>query len=299
MRRLKPIRPRTGIIVFAGQGDRRLDARLDHHPLFKRNLSLISELCGQQIPLPSGLNENSSQIERQLALTAHHISTFDCLKDLDYELVAAAGISLGEFAAAMVTGALSRDQGYQAVLARAQCMQEYAREGTMMAVLGLNMDSLTRLLMNSRHKGVYVSVTYSERVHLLSGTEADLRRIQTEVQHLGARTAPVPSGIPSHCILMDKVIPCLSAALQKLFWAVPSLPWVSGIDGFVTRDAETIRLRLIRQTVEPVSWPRVHNTLSYLHANIIDGGPGHSVSRLVRASPGLVVVASSADIKPL
>ncbi len=298
MRRLKPVEPRRGIIVFAGQGDTRLDTRFDQHPVFKDNLLALSDLCGQKIPSLSALSENSSQIERQMSLIAYHMSTLECLSDMDFELIAAAGISLGEFAAAMATGALSREDGYQAVLARAQCMQEYARKGTMIAVLGLNSTCLAELVMNSRYKGVYVSVTYTERVHLLSGSSEDLQAIRTQIAQLGGRTMPVPSGIPSHCILMDAVIPCLTQSLQNLRWGVPGIPWISGIDGFVTRNPAEIQFRLIRQTVEPVSWPHVHNTLAYLHPNIIDGGPGHVVSRLVKSSPSLWILASGDDIKP-
>ncbi|MCL4493777.1 MAG: acyltransferase domain-containing protein [Firmicutes bacterium] len=298
MGRLKPVGPRRGIIVFAGQGDTRLDTRLDRHPVFVRALADVSELCGQKIPPPSALGENSSQVERQMALAAYHMSAFDCLKDLGYEPVAAAGISLGEFAAAMVSGALSRVQGYKAVLARARCMQEYAGQGTMMAVLGLRMDVLSVLLRDAAWKVIYVSATYGDRVHLLSGSHDDLGAIRAEVANRGGRTVPVPSGIPSHCILMERVVPCLTSALQNLLWTNPEIPWISGIDGFVTRDAAKIQFRLVRQTVEPVSWPHVHNTLSYLHANVIDGGPGHSVSRMAKSSPGLFVVASSDDIKP-
>ncbi|MDA8194383.1 MAG: acyltransferase domain-containing protein [Thermaerobacter sp.] len=294
---LKPRRPKQGVVIFPGQGDWRLDDKSAHHPAIRRALAEASELCGQWIPPVSAVTAASSQVERQLALIATSVGGFEGLTDLGFEPVAAGGISLGEFAAAVVSGALSRDQGYRAVLARARCMEQFAYHGTMMAVLGWEMETLTRWLRDRFGDCVYVSATYGERTHLLSGTRDDLDSVRVLLRRGGVHTAPVPAGIPSHCRLMARALPCLTAAFRDLVWNRPTIPWISGMDGFITRDPHEIQSRLAQQTVEPVSWPKVRRTLWYIHNNVIDGGPGHSISRLVKAGPELFLVANSDDIK--
>ncbi|MCY0863651.1 MAG: ACP S-malonyltransferase [Sulfobacillus sp.] len=291
--------PKDGVVaLFPGQGDVHMGKDGWHrHPIVQEIFRDASDIAGRPIPAPSDLAPESPQVERQLSLMAASLGRWEMIRQEGVSIVAAGGISLGEYAAAVATGALSRADGFRAVWARGRCMDRYARAGDMLAVLGLDTDNLRQALQDVT-ADAYIACIYGPRHHLVSGTDSALPQVRLRLSQPGIRVVTVPTGIPSHCPLMAAVVPCLYRAFKALDWRPLSIPWLSGVDGQATRRVVTVRERLVRQTVEPVHWLHIVHTLRYVHNRVMDIGPGQSVSRLLKNQPGLALIPYRERIMP-
>lgn len=266
------IRP---IAIFPGQGDPRLrlSPALARHPHVQAVFQRAHHLLGYAVPSP----EDASPPLQQLALFTASMAVWELLGP-NTNITAIAGISLGEYAAAVAAGALSFEDGLQLVEARTQCMAQWASPGNMMAILGISCDQ-----WQSHQAEVFLACRYGPTEHIVSGPVPALSRLGALVSQLGGRVVAVNAGIPSHSPYMAPALPCLKRVMDRLDWRRSKIPWISTMDGRVTRHPTAIKERLLAQIVSPVNWPKATAIMQFVgHHQYLDIGPGHSVSRLLR-----------------
>jgi [acyl-carrier-protein] S-malonyltransferase len=119
----------------------------------------LSKLCFE------GPEEELKQtIHTQPALYVTSCAALSALKtNVDFEPFAAAGHSVGEYAAHYAAGTIEFEAGFKLVRRRAELMQEAARSrpGTMAAVLGLDADSTRKACEDARDSGVVTVANYN------------------------------------------------------------------------------------------------------------------------------------------
>lgn len=230
--------------------------------------------------------ELDDTLKQQTAIFTTGLAGLRVAQSLGFSPELAAGVSLGEYAAAVAAGTLSFEDGLKAVYGRSLCMKAYAQEGGMAAILGVPGDDLTELVdeinRTSPHP-LYLACYYGIAEHVVSGHRTALATLEAKMAARKGRMIALAITIPSHCPMMADVLPCLETVLDGLDWRVPTIPWISGFDGIITTDPGVIRHRLISQPIEPVHWPTAVQAITERGwTSYLELGPGDTVSRLVR-----------------
>src|SRR6267143_3456097 len=154
------------------------------------------------------------------------------LKRREIEPAAAAGHSIGEYAALAAGGAVGAPRVIKAVVDRGRAMAEAIPAGTssMSAVLGLDSQAVEVALagMNDAWPANYNTPTQT----VIAGTTAGLEVAGRRLQAAGAkRVVPLNVSAAFHTPLMAPAAERLRAALDKIDWRTPRLPVMANLTG--------------------------------------------------------------------
>ena len=218
--------------------------------------------------------------------------------------VAAAGHSLGEYAAHVVAGTISFSDAVASVRQRGRFMQEAvpAGEGAMAAVLGLD---------RARLEGVCVSAAGTEIVScanfngpgqiVIAGHAAAVARACEAALAAGAKRAvPLQVSAPFHCALMEGAAARLAPVLERLVFNDPAIPVYTNVDAAPVRTAGDAREALVRQVASCVRWEEeVERMLADGIDTFVEFGPGRVLAGLIRRIRKDAVVMSVSDLAGL
>lgn len=166
----------------------------------------------------------------QCGLFAVEYALAQTLIEIGVTPVAVAGHSIGEYAAAAVSGLLSLDEAAALVAVRARATEDLIAGGVggMLSVVG-DEDRLASWL--DGRDDVWLAVENAPGRVVLSGTTAALRAAQDELPGLGFTCRPVPVTHPFHSPLMLPVARRLDAAAADLGVRTPTVPLASNLTG--------------------------------------------------------------------
>jgi len=215
---------RRNVFVFPGQGSQWLGmgrALLKASPGFREALTD----CDLQIRKETGwsvldlLNapteEFPDRIEQvQPTLWAMQVALAETWRTMGVEPEVCLGHSMGETAAARVSGALSPADAAAVICRRSRLMQRVAGQGAMLAV-ELSAAEANRLLREYRGR-VCVAVENAPRATVLAGDADALREIGAALNERGVYSRLVKVDVASHSSVMDVLRDDLLAELADL-----------------------------------------------------------------------------------
>ena len=201
--------------------------------------------------------------------------------------VAAAGHSLGEYAAHVVAKTLSFEDAVRIVRHRGRFMQESVPEGAgaMAAILGLDRQSVERVCARAA-EGEVVSCANANgpgQIVIAGHTDAVRRACEAAVAAGALRAIPLQVSAPFHCVLMEPAALRLSAVLASVTFCDPSIPVYTNVDAAPVRSAAASRDALVRQVASPVRFEE--EILKMAQDGIdtfVEFGPGRVLAGLVR-----------------
>lgn len=220
----------------------------------------------------------------------------------------AAGHSLGEYTAHVVTGTFPFADAVRTVRNRGRYMQAAVApgEGAMAAILGLPAarindlcaqvsDELTRpsaadptdtIAQAASPNSVVVSpANYnSPDQTVISGAKAAVERAAQLCKEAGAkRTVMLPVSAPFHCALMAPAQASLATDLESLKFTDPAIPVIANVDArAITRDMDA-RDCLVRQVTGSVRWVEcVEHLIRQGVTHFVEVGPGRVLCGLMR-----------------
>ena len=200
----------------------------------------------------------------------------------DISLQAAAGLSLGEYTALYVAGALEFEDAVRLVFKRGQFMQEAAQAfpGSMVSIMGLSPDAVAELCGQAAEGEVLTPANYNCPGQIvISGTKSACARAVRVVEQSGTgRAVPLKVAGAFHSDLMKPAAEKLKAELDSTDFASPLVPVISNVETTAHGSAERIRDLLYRQVFSPVRWQA---SIEFL---IRDG-----IERFVEVGPGRVL----------
>jgi [acyl-carrier-protein] S-malonyltransferase len=201
--------------------------------------------------------------------------------------VAAAGHSLGEYAAHVVAGTLSFEDAVRVVRQRGRFMQEAVPEGqgAMAAILGLNRPAVERLCVAAAH-GEVVSPANANGPGqvVIAGHAGAVKRACEAAPAAGAKRALLlPVSAPFHCALMEPAAARLAPVLDAVTFCDPSIPVYTNVDGAAVRTGGAARDALVRQVASMVRWDEEISKMADDGIDtFVEFGPGRVLAGLVR-----------------
>lgn len=261
-------------LLFPGQGSHfaGMDEPYRGHPLFQRGLELLG------FDPFAGLQQGTR--EQQPAIFLCSVTAWEQQRAELGEPIAAAGHSLGEYAALVAADALAFEDALLLVDERARAMADAAAltPGGMVAMLGGDADAVRELaaelglvVANDNAPGQLVLAGHRDRLD----TAAERAREQT-----GARSRVLDVAGAFHSELMEPAAARLSAALERTPVQAARFPVYS--NGSVTPFSD-VRAELAQNMLAPVRWRETLLALQALGADhFAELGPGEVLTGLVR-----------------
>jgi [acyl-carrier-protein] S-malonyltransferase len=293
--------------LYPGQGSQKpgmgADVLESEPELYGRYLSEADAVSGLPIKQYSleGPPETLTRTDvAQPALFALSLAITEAAREKGLRPSFVAGHSLGEYTAAVASGALSVDDGMQLVSLRGRLMNEAQTErpGAMAAVIGLAADDLHGLCEQASVVGAVAPANLNSPTQIVvSGEEAAVERLMELATEAGAeKVVRLQVGAAFHSVLMVPVQEQMAAAMEDVSWSDPETPLASNASGGIITTGEEVRGALIAQIASPVRWVDCVQALAAAGCtSYLELGPGRVLSGLVRQILGMETDVSAAD----
>lgn len=210
------------------------------------------------------------------------------------------GHSVGEFAAAAISGVISDDEAMRLVSIRANAMAEAAKleVTSMAAVLGgdepMVLEALGQLGLSAANyngAGQIVAAGSKSAIEALVASPPEKTRV-IELKVAGA----------FHTSYMQSAVEKLAAAASDVVAKDPTIKLWSNVDGSGVSSGENFLASLVSQVSNPVRWDLCMNSMDTLSPVVIELPPAGALAGLAkRGMPNSTALAlkSSADLEKI
>lgn len=277
--------------LFSGQGAQypgMMKDLYDTEPAARAVFDSADAALGRSI---SGLCFGGTQEELNLThntqpcMLAGDLAAARALESHGIKAEAAAGFSLGEYAALAYAGALPEEDVFRIIQIRADAMQEAVAlgEGAMAAFVGASAEQVEEICSRVT-RGYVTAANYNSPVQtVVSGTVSGVDEACAMAEAAGLRSVKLAVSAPFHCALMEPAAMRLKKEFGQITFSRPGIPVYMNVDGKALYDETFIAESLVRQAMSPVRWVQ---TLENMKADGIDTfiecGAGKTLSGLVK-----------------
>jgi [acyl-carrier-protein] S-malonyltransferase len=280
--------------VFPGQGSQSVGMLAElaaAHPLVKATFDEASTGAGVDLWALSqeGPEEALNRTENtQPALLAASVAVWRVWRERGGALPARlAGHSLGEYSALVAAGALSLVDAAALVAERGRLMQAAVPPGigAMAAIIGGDDAQIAQACADVAGDEVVSPANYNSPGQVvIAGHAVAVDRAIARLAELGVKkSVKLAVSVPSHCALMRDAADRLAERMQRIAWALPTIPVVQNADARAADSVEAIRDALQRQLYQPVRWTECVQALVVGGATrALECGPGKVLAGLIK-----------------
>ena len=283
-------------IIFPGQGSQAVGMGkefFEKHEIVKKLFKEADETLGfslSKIILDGPKDKLDLTINTQPAIFLISYSIFQVVKkDFNINLNEAkyfAGHSLGEYSAMSCAGYLNFGETIKILRVRGDAMQNSVPkgEGGMLAVLGLKIEDIEKILRDNQNNFVaQVANDNSDGQIVLSGKTNDLQILSKFLRDNKIKNIKLPVSAPFHCALMNKATEVMKEELQKIDFKQSKNILISNVTANEISNIEDLRSLLITQIEKRVRWREsVLNMINNGVDQFIEIGPGKVLSGLIK-----------------
>ena len=279
--------------VFPGQGAQSVGMGRDLHessPAARAAFEAVDAACGYSVSQLcfDGPEEALKETRNtQPALFAVSSAALAACCEAGLTPSAAAGHSIGEYAALTAAEALCVTVGARLVKARGAAMAEAAaaRPGTMAAVLGLEASVVAEVCRQVNHVGVAVLANLNSPGQIvISGEVNAVNEASLLLKEKGAkRVLPLAVSGAFHSPLMEPASYVMKGVLELADVQDARIPVVANVTADYQRTAAEVRANLAAQVAGPVRWIETIERLSQDgFTTFIECGPGNVLAGLIK-----------------
>jgi [acyl-carrier-protein] S-malonyltransferase len=291
-------------LLFAGQGAQVVGMGRDLAEQFPTAAELFrraDEVLGRklsEIAWNGPIEELTKTSNCQPALYVHGLAAFAILRELagEFQIGAAAGLSLGELTAHAAAGTFDFADGLKLVQQRGKLMDEAcaATNGAMAAMIGAAENDVRRLAAD---EDVDVANINAPGQIVISGERAKVEAAVGVAKEYGIRRATMLNVAGAyHSRLMESAYEKLGAALIEIQMQIPQFPVISNVTGDEVKTLPEIRRTLQEQVTSTVRWADCMQHLGDLGCDLfVELGPGGVLAGLLKRTITDVDVVSVAD----
>jgi [acyl-carrier-protein] S-malonyltransferase len=261
----------------------------------------LSKLCFE------GPDEALAQTEvTQPALFTTSVAILTALQEQGIAASAAAGHSVGEYAALVAAGSIDFENALPVVRKRGELMAAAVADtpGAMAAIIGLTADDVEAICHEASALGVCEPSNLNAPTQIvISGQAEAIEQAMELAKERGAKAIRLNVSAPFHCSMMRPVADQLLPAVESLPVREPRIPVIANAVAGPVTTAKEVRDALIRQIESPVRWVETMQWfLSHGFDSFLEVGPGRVLAGLARSidrEASVTGVASPDDIGKL
>ncbi len=199
----------------------------------------------------------------------------------------AAGLSIGEYTAHVLSGTFSFKDAVKLVRKRGKYMQEAVPLGigTMAAIIGLENSVVAECCIEASKEGTVEPANYNcpGQVVIAGEVNAVNKAMELCSQKGAKRTITLQVSAPFHCSMLESAGKKLALELEKTEVHKMSLPVVANVNAKYIKDESMVKDLLIKQVSSPVLWEdSVRNMIKNGVDTFIEIGPGKVLTGFVK-----------------
>lgn len=277
------------VFMFPGQGSQYIGMGKDFYESFPEAKEIyelasdaakldVAKLCFEE-------EEKLNQTEyTQIGMLTAEAAILAVLQKEGITADAAAGLSLGEYAAIIAAEVMEKKDVFALIRKRGIYMQNAVPTGgAMAAVLGLDAETIGEVC-EATYGQVYVANYNCPGQIVITGEERAVDRAAAGCKEAGAkRVVPLKVSGPFHSPLLQEAGQKLSVALKKVTIREPKIDYLSNVTGDYVTEPEKIRSLLALQVCHSVCWQQTVERLIADGADeFVEIGPGRSLCGFLR-----------------
>ena len=198
-----------------------------------------------------------------------------------------AGHSLGEYSALVCSDSLNFNDAVYLLHERGKAMQAAVPvgEGSMIAILGLEIDQLSEILKKgNQFKGVCeIANDNAKGQVIVSGDKENVNTLQIYLKENKIKSIPLKVSAPFHCSLMKPAAESMKNKISNTSFKDPFLEIINNVTAAPETNSEIIKKLLVEQIFSTVKWRETLIKMSEAGVkNFIEIGPGKTLSGMVK-----------------
>lgn len=198
-----------------------------------------------------------------------------------------AGLSLGEYAAHVISGSIAFADAVRLVRKRGKFMQEAVPlgEGTMAAILGLSREDVEEICRQASSAGVVEPANFNcpGQISIAGHTAAVNEAIKLAAEKGAKRAVLLNVSAPFHCSLLKPAGEKLQKELETITVNPMQVPVATNVTGKLVASEKDIKDLLVKQVSSSVLWEDCVATLIQNGVDtFVEIGPGKVLSGFVK-----------------
>lgn len=228
----------------------------------------------------------SRTINTQPCLFCVDLAAAAAVREAGIEAYAAAGFSLGEFAALAFAGAMEDEAAFRLVCKRAEYMDKASVESnsTMAAVIKLTPEQVVEVC--AKYEGIYPVNFNSGQQVVVAGKVGGFDELAAEVKSLKGRVLPLAVSGGFHSPYMQSAADLFGEELKNYHYTAPQIPVYANYTAKpypVANPEQEVPELLHKQIVNPVRWEdTIKNMTADGITTFVEVGCGKTLSNLVK-----------------
>lgn len=289
------------VLMFPGQGSQYIGMGKDFYDNFetaKKVFDKASEIVGFDVAAMCFEENDKLNITEytQICMITVEAAMLSVLKEKGVKYDVTAGLSLGEYAALIASGAMSMEDAFEVVRNRGVFMQNAVPEGGgMTAVIGLTADVIEKICEDVQSAGsdeemnnlpfvVSVANYNNPKQSVITGRKDAVKIAGDKCMEAGAlKAVELNVSGPFHSSLLKGAGEKLSAVLDKVSLNDIEIPYLANVNAQYIRDKKDVKELLVKQVSSSVRWQQsLENMIADGVDEFVEIGPGHTLTGFVK-----------------